>query len=280
MEVSSAAMLPAAAAPTTQKASPVGEVVFSARGLANIYRSGEVKVHALRAVDLEIQRGEFVVLLGASGSGKSTLLNILGGLDVPTAGEVRFADHLLTGASKSELNPYRREHAGFVFQFCNLIPAHRAAVHLSQRGRFPAQRGGVAAGGHAARADRGVEGVGSTTTPALPWPNAPGSWSACACWASRAPKSRGCCWAKWRSASPSFCRWAWLDERTLRALQALGDGYRVGVRIVTLADAKAVQVPVSAVYPLPADGAGNAEAGPVACPVRKAPRKAADRPAS
>jgi putative ABC transport system ATP-binding protein len=97
--------------------------VFVAQGLTKTYGSGDAQVRALVNVDLEIRRGEFVVLIGASGSGKSTLLNILGGLDVPTSGEVRFADHLLTGASEAELTRYRREHVGFVFQFYNLIPS-------------------------------------------------------------------------------------------------------------------------------------------------------------
>ena len=99
------------------------DVVFSAQGLSKIYRTGEVEVVALRDVSLDVRRGEFVVLLGASGSGKSTLLNILGGLDVPTSGEVRFGDHRLTGAGEAELTRYRREHVGFVFQFYNLIPS-------------------------------------------------------------------------------------------------------------------------------------------------------------
>ena len=102
---------------------PAVEPVFRARGLTKVYRTGEVEVHALRGVDLDIYRGEFIVLLGASGSGKSTLLNILGGLDVPTAGEVRFAEHRLTDADEAELTRYRREHVGFVFQFYNLIPS-------------------------------------------------------------------------------------------------------------------------------------------------------------
>ena len=102
---------------------PAPEPVFRARGLTKVYRTGEVEVHALRGVDLDIYRGEFIVLLGASGSGKSTLLNILGGLDVPTAGEVQFADHRLTDADEAGLTRYRREHVGFVFQFYNLIPS-------------------------------------------------------------------------------------------------------------------------------------------------------------
>ena len=99
------------------------DIVFRARGLCKTYRTGEVEVRALRDVDLDIRRGEFVVLLGASGSGKSTLLNILGGLDVPSAGELRFGDRPLSGASDAALTTYRREHVGFVFQFYNLIPS-------------------------------------------------------------------------------------------------------------------------------------------------------------
>jgi putative ABC transport system ATP-binding protein len=106
-------------------AAPVhtGATVFQARGLTKTYGSGDVQVTALRDVSLDIGRGEFVVLLGASGSGKSTLLNILGGLDVPTSGELSFADHRLDGAGEAELTRYRREHVGFVFQFYNLIPS-------------------------------------------------------------------------------------------------------------------------------------------------------------
>jgi putative ABC transport system ATP-binding protein len=97
--------------------------VLSCRHVSKTYGRADTIVHALRDVDLDVRRGEFVVLLGASGSGKSTLLNILGGLDVPTSGEVRFADHLLSAANEAQLTAYRREHVGFVFQFYNLIPS-------------------------------------------------------------------------------------------------------------------------------------------------------------
>jgi putative ABC transport system ATP-binding protein len=96
---------------------------FHVRKICKVYHMGEIEVHALRSVDLDLFPGEFVVLLGPSGSGKSTLLNILGGLDVPTSGEVFFRDHNLTMAGTAELTRYRREHVGFVFQFYNLIPS-------------------------------------------------------------------------------------------------------------------------------------------------------------
>jgi len=106
------------------------EVVFRARGLTKTYRMGEVEVAALRAVDLDLYQGEFVVILGPSGGGKSTLLNILGGLDTPTSGEVVFRDHLLTGANENELTRFRREHVGFVFQFYNLSPSLTALENV------------------------------------------------------------------------------------------------------------------------------------------------------
>ncbi|MGE4071500.1 MAG: ABC transporter ATP-binding protein [Lysobacterales bacterium] len=106
------------------------EAVFSARGLTKVYRTGEVEIHALRGVDLDLYAGEFVVLLGPSGSGKSTLLNILGGLDVPSAGSVRYRDHDLSSADEEALTRFRREHVGFVFQFYNLIPSLTARENV------------------------------------------------------------------------------------------------------------------------------------------------------
>ena len=91
---------------------------------------GDVQVHALRSVDLELYDGELVVILGASGSGKSTLLNILGGLDVPTSGEIFYRDHNLAIEDDTELTRYRREHVGFVFQFYNLIASLTALENV------------------------------------------------------------------------------------------------------------------------------------------------------
>ena len=108
-----------------------GRPIFEARGLTKVYEMGEVRVEALRGVDLDIHAGEFLVLLGPSGSGKSTLLNILGGLDVPTSGTVRYADHDLTVADDAAMTRYRREHVGFVFQFYNLIPSLTARENVA-----------------------------------------------------------------------------------------------------------------------------------------------------
>ena len=105
--------------------------VFRVLGLTKEYRAGEVVVHALKGVDLDLFEREFVVLLGPSGSGKSTLLNILGGLDIPTSGTVTFREHRLSAANDAELTRYRREHVGFVFQFYNLIPSLTARENVA-----------------------------------------------------------------------------------------------------------------------------------------------------
>ena len=107
------------------------QAVYQARQLTKIYRMGDVEVHALRGVDLDLFAGELVVLLGPSGSGKSTLLNILGGLDVPTSGMVRYLDQDLTRSDENQLTQYRREHVGFIFQFYNLIPSLTAAENVA-----------------------------------------------------------------------------------------------------------------------------------------------------
>jgi putative ABC transport system ATP-binding protein len=141
------------------------DIIFRANGLTKVYRNGALEVHALRGIDFQARKGEFIVILGPSGSGKSTFLNIVGGLDTATAGEVWFAEHQLSALHEKGLTQYRRDHVGFVFQFYNLVPsltarenvqlvteiAHRpmtadealALVGLSERAdHFPAQLSG------------------------------------------------------------------------------------------------------------------------------------------
>ena len=108
-----------------------GAKVFEARGLTKVYDMGEVQVHALRGVDIDLYEGELAVLLGPSGSGKSTLLNILGGLDTVTSGHVIYHGKELTKATDRELTDFRRLHVGFVFQFYNLIPSLTARENVA-----------------------------------------------------------------------------------------------------------------------------------------------------
>jgi len=107
------------------------DIVFQVSGLTKVYEMGEVKVQALRGIDLELFAGELIVLLGPSGSGKSTLLNILGGLDTATSGRVTYCGKDLTKATEQELTEYRRYHIGFVFQFYNLIPSLTARENVA-----------------------------------------------------------------------------------------------------------------------------------------------------
>lgn len=109
----------------------VKENFFQVRDLTKVYKMGEVEVHALRGVDLELYAGELVVLLGPSGSGKSTLLNIMGGLDTATSGFVSYRGKDLTKATEKELTEYRRFHVGFVFQFYNLISSLTAKENVA-----------------------------------------------------------------------------------------------------------------------------------------------------
>ena len=115
----------------THDRSDDAKAAFKVRGLTKVYRTGEVEVHALRGVDLDLYEGEMAALLGPSGSGKSTFLNIVGGLDHPTAGTVRFRGHELTAYNDAQLTTYRRDHVGFVFQFYNLIPSLTARENVS-----------------------------------------------------------------------------------------------------------------------------------------------------
>ncbi|MBT4934991.1 MAG: ABC transporter ATP-binding protein [Rhodospirillaceae bacterium] len=104
---------------------------LSAFNLTKEYHTGEVVIHALQGVDLELHESELVVLLGPSGSGKSTLLNILGGLDSPTSGQVFFHNNELSTLGSQGLTTYRRDHVGFVFQFYNLIPSLTARENVT-----------------------------------------------------------------------------------------------------------------------------------------------------
>jgi len=106
------------------------DVIFQVRGLTKVYETRAGQVHALRGIDLDILRGEILVLLGPSGSGKSTLLNILGGLDRASAGAIRFEGRDLTQASERGLTAYRRSAIGFIFQFFNLVPSLTARENV------------------------------------------------------------------------------------------------------------------------------------------------------
>lgn len=106
------------------------DIVFRATGLTKVYRTGALDVHALRGIDFQARKGEFIVILGPSGSGKSTFLNIVGGLDRASAGEVWFEEHQLTILTDAQLTQYRRDHVGFVFQFYNLVPSLTARENV------------------------------------------------------------------------------------------------------------------------------------------------------
>src|SRR5262245_39760732 len=123
--------MPAIDHPASASVSASAVPVFVAHGITKTYEMGEVTVQALRGVDFDLFTGEFVVLLGPSGSGKSTLLNILGGLDIPTSGEVVYKEQILTSATEAALTQYRRTHVGFVFQFYNLIPSLTARENVA-----------------------------------------------------------------------------------------------------------------------------------------------------
>jgi len=107
------------------------KVVFEVKGVRKVYHTGEVDVVALHEVHIDLHAGELVCLLGASGSGKSTLLNILGGLDVPTSGNLIYKGWPLDGADENTLTLFRRNCVGFVFQFYNLIPSLTARENVA-----------------------------------------------------------------------------------------------------------------------------------------------------
>ena len=105
--------------------------LFRARGISRTFTMGEVEVRALVDVDLDVRAGERLAILGPSGSGKSTLLNLLGGMDLPTAGSLSFRGQELTDLDEDGLTQFRRQHVGFVFQFYNLIPSLTALENVA-----------------------------------------------------------------------------------------------------------------------------------------------------
>jgi putative ABC transport system ATP-binding protein len=106
------------------------QAILSVESACKTYRMGEVDVRALREATLDVHEGEFLIVVGPSGSGKSTLLNLIGGMDRPTSGAVRFLGEDLATASDRRLTLYRRDEVGFVFQFFNLIPSLTALENV------------------------------------------------------------------------------------------------------------------------------------------------------
>ena len=113
--------------------------IVTLENVSKIYKMGEVEIHALRNVNLELKKGEFVAILGPSGSGKTTLLNLLGGIDSPSKGKIHINGLEITHFNQRKLTWLRREKIGFVFQFFNLIPTLTArenveyAIELASR---------------------------------------------------------------------------------------------------------------------------------------------------
>lgn len=107
------------------------DFVLQAAKITKTYQMGSIEVHALREVDFDVSRGEFVAIMGPSGSGKSTLLHLLGGLDIPSSGEITVGDQLLSALSDDEITRVRRRKVGFIFQFYNLLPTLSAAENVA-----------------------------------------------------------------------------------------------------------------------------------------------------
>ena len=109
----------------------MADLAVEARGLAKTYRQGETDVHALRGVDVAVERGSFVAVMGPSGSGKSTLLHLVGALDTPTSGSLVIGGRSLEGLDDRALTELRRDRIGFVFQFFNLLPTLTAEENVA-----------------------------------------------------------------------------------------------------------------------------------------------------
>jgi len=121
----------------------MSEPLLAARGLTKAYVMGKRSLEVLRGVNLDVARGEFLALRGASGAGKSTLLHLIGGLDTPNAGEIRFAGQNLAAFSERALTEFRNHRVGFVFQAYHLLPELTALENVclpARVARVPAAR--------------------------------------------------------------------------------------------------------------------------------------------
>lgn len=108
----------------------MANVIISVKNLSKVYRMGDFEVHALRGISMEVQRGDFVAVMGASGSGKTTFMNILGCLDVPTRGEYYLDEIEISKLKRDELAKIRNKKIGFVFQAFNLLPRTTALENV------------------------------------------------------------------------------------------------------------------------------------------------------
>ena len=136
----------------------LGGSVIELREVLKTYRVGDIAVHALRGVSMQIERGDFVAIMGASGSGKSTLMNILGCLDTPTSGSYRLNGLDIRGVDEDSLSDLRNRYIGFVFQSFNLIPRTRAIANVE----LPLTYAGLPRSQRHARAAAALAAVGLT----------------------------------------------------------------------------------------------------------------------
>jgi len=130
-------------------------MMIQMRGIQKVYNTGRVEVQALKGIDLDIDRSEYVAIVGPSGSGKSTLMNLLGCLDTPTAGDYVLSGDKVAGLDRNRLSEIRNRHVGFVFQSFNLLPYATALENVE----LPLLFGGVPARERRARATEMLEKV-------------------------------------------------------------------------------------------------------------------------